>query len=228
MKQAVKRHLDALVRKHGRLEGSRPALEQAFAVMEGSFRRGGKLLVCGNGGSASDAEHIVGELMKGFRLERQPEAGALRRLKGRLPDTAGFPGGPVPACLDRLQLGLPAISLVSQTALMTAVLNDLAADAVFAQQVLGYGKPGDVLLGISTSGGAANVARAMEVARTLGLATVALTGAGEGRIRVWSDVVLASPSYATDEVQEDHVKMYHTLCLMLEEEFFGPESETEG
>ncbi|MFB7814490.1 SIS domain-containing protein [Paenibacillus chitinolyticus] len=228
MKKAVNRHLDTLVRKHGRLEGSRTALEQAFAVMEGSFRSGGKLLVCGNGGSASDAEHIVGELMKGFRLKRPPEAASLRRLKGRLPDPAGFPGEPVPSCLDGLQLGLPAISLVSQTALVTAVLNDLAADAVFAQQVLGYGNPGDVLLGISTSGQAANVTRAMEVARTLGLATVALTGAGEGRIRAWSDVVLASPSSVTDEIQEDHVKIYHTLCLMLEEEFFGPESETEG
>ncbi|MDD3827936.1 MAG: SIS domain-containing protein [Anaerolineae bacterium] len=196
-----------------------PKLERAFDLLSRAFREGGKLLVCGNGGSAADSEHIVGELMKGFdrrralsRTERE-HLHALYAREGRY-------------LAEHLQGALPAISLTSQTSLITAVANDTAAEMVFAQQVYGYGRPGDVLLAISTSGNSRNVLHALRVARAAGVATVGLTGPGGGEMAALCDVALCVPPGATRpgdtaEIQRAHQALYHALCRKLEEEFFS-------
>jgi len=188
------------------------ALRAAFRTLSTCFRKGGKLLVCGNGGSAADSEHIVGELMKGFRCPRplsRSDAGRLARaFPAEGPELAG-----------RLQGALPAISLVSQVSLSTAVANDSSPDMVFAQQLYGYGRAGDVLLGISTSGNAANVLNAVRVARAFGLKTVALTGPG-GALGPLCDVTIAAQGRDTAEIQEQHQRLYHALCGLLEAELF--------
>jgi D-sedoheptulose 7-phosphate isomerase len=200
--------------RDGTLKPCRRELEQAFDLLSGSFRRGGKLLVCGNGGSAADSEHIVGELMKGFHSRRPiPEAD-----RARLAVAGGEEGRYL---AERLQGALPAISLVSQVSLATAVANDVAADMVFAQQVYGYGRRGDALLGISTSGNAANVLNALRAARAFGLGTLGLTGAEGGRMKGLCDVLIRVPASSTPEVQLWHLKVYHALCTLLELEFFG-------
>ncbi|WP_235918029.1 D-sedoheptulose-7-phosphate isomerase [Paenibacillus lutrae] len=222
MRNSVRSCMHTRLLSHEHLQGCETVLAEAFDLLTHCFESGGKLLICGNGGSASDAEHMVGELMKGFRLKRPLRESQWKRLGRRLPPLLG------PKGFGRLQSALPALSLVSQTSLISAIMNDISAEAVYAQQVLGYGAEGDVLIGISTSGGAENVCCAMELGQAMGLRTIALTGAAQGRIRLFSDVVIASPSIITDEIQEDHVRLYHTLCMMLEEEFFGHEMETEG
>jgi len=189
-------------------------LEQAFTLLASCYREGGKVLVCGNGGSAADSEHIVGELMKGFRSVRPlpPEH------REQLVRSWGEEGRQL---AERLQRALPAISLVSQVSLGTAVANDQGADLQFAQQVYGYGRPGDVLVGISTSGKAVNVLAACRVARAFGLVILGLTGAGGGPLAELSDLAVRAPAAATAEVQLWHLRIYHLLCAVLEEEFFG-------
>ena len=172
-----------------------------------SFRAGRKLLVCGNGGSAADSEHTVGELMKSFRFKR-PVAEAYREANG----------ADAPAWLEG---SLPAISLVSQTALFTAFGNDEAAAGVFAQQVYGYGEPGDVLLAISTSGNSANVVEAAKVARAKGVRVVSLTGARESKLTGISDVCVRVPRDEVFRVQELHLPVYHVLCAAVEADMFG-------
>ncbi len=168
------------------------------------FSAKGKLLVCGNGGSAADCGHITGELLKGF-LKKRPVPAALRAA--------------VPAAVG-LQCGLPAIDLTAQAPALTAIANDLGGDAVYAQQVLAYGAPGDVLLGISTSGNAANVCLAMQVARARGLVTIALTGRSGGALAGQCDILLNVDADETPRVQELHQPLYHALCAAVEEHFF--------
>jgi D-sedoheptulose 7-phosphate isomerase len=200
--------------REGTLGPCRQELERAFDLLAESFRRGGKVLVCGNGGSAADSEHIVGELMKGFHSRRPiPEAD-----RARLARSAGEEGRYL---AERLQGALPAISLVSQVSLSTAVANDVAADLVFAQQVYGYGREGDVLMGISTSGNAANVLHALRTARAFGVGTLGLTGEEGGRMKDLCQVLIRVPVSITPEVQVWHLRVYHTLCALLELEFFG-------
>ncbi len=196
------------------LEGCRQEILSAFHVLRECFQKGGKLLVCGNGGSAADAEHIVGELMKGFRMKRPLPPSLQEKLYQNQPDE-----GKVLA--QGLQGALPAISLVSQHALISAFANDVDPQLVFAQQVLGYGRPGDVLLGISTSGNARNVLYALQTARALGLHTIGMTGPSGGKLVNLCDVVIRVPGNSTSEIQERHLPVYHTLCAMLEEEFFS-------
>jgi D-sedoheptulose 7-phosphate isomerase len=179
------------------------------------FAGDGALLVCGNGGSAADSEHIVGELMKGFALPRPvPDD-----VRGRLSDADPVGGD---GLADRLQGALRAISLVSQTSLATAIANDGDADMVFAQQVYGYGRPGDALLAISTSGSSRNVVNALRVARAQGLCTVGLTGRSGGAMQALCDVAICVPYDDTPTIQERHLAIYHALCLALELRFFGP------
>jgi D-sedoheptulose 7-phosphate isomerase len=206
--------LEDLVARYPRLAGCRQDIEAAFHTLRRCFASGGKALVCGNGGSAADAEHIVGELMKGFVLKR-PLTG---EETGRL--TAAFPteGSEI---AGKLQRALPAISLVSHTALTSAIANDTAQDMAFAQQVFGYGRQGDALIGLSTSGNAANVVNAARVARAFGLSTVCLTGAGGGLLAGICDVAIRMPEPETHLVQELTLPVYHALCLMLERAFFG-------
>ena len=207
--------LDDLTARYPDLAGCRGDVEAAFDALAAAFAGGGQLLVCGNGGSAADAEHIVGELMKGFALPRPVPDAVRRQLAEAAPDAADY-------LADHLQGALPAISLVSHTSLTTAFSNDVAADLAFAQQVYGYGRPGDVVWGISTSGNSKNVVHALQVARARGLATVGLTGPGGGAVAGVADVTVRVPGADTAAVQEHHIAVYHALCRALEARFFGP------
>lgn len=209
-----------LVARYPELGACADDLQRAFASIKDAFAGGGKLLVCGNGGSAADGEHLVGELMKGFASRRPVGEATRRALLDAVPDDGAY-------LADQLQGALPAISLASHVALGTAIANDVAADMVFAQQVHGYGRAGDVLLAVSTSGDSLNVVRAVQVARAAGLATVGLTGASGGRLAALCDICVRAPYDSVIEVQERHLPLYHALSLMLEQEFFpagGPEA----
>lgn len=186
----------------------------AYEKMLACYENGGKMLFCGNGGSAADAEHIVGELMKGFLLKRPPIQAHRDALTEAFPEDADYMAA-------HLQRGIPAISLVSQSAVQTAFNNDVAADMVFAQQVYGYGRPGDLLLGITTSGNSKNVVYAMKVAKAMGLTTIGLTGAKESALSAICDVTIRVPQTETYMVQELHLPVYHWLCAALEDTIFA-------
>ena len=206
--------LQRLIAKYPDVAGCRQQIEKAIEMIAESFRQGGKLLVCGNGGSASDSEHIVGELMKGF-LSKRPLSGAQREgFLNAFPSEGTY-------LADHLQGALPAISLVSQASFLTAYTNDVAPDMAFAQQVYGYARTGDVLLGLSTSGHSANVLRAVQVARALGVGTIGLTGQNGGKLAKLSDVAICVPYHSTPDIQERHLPIYHAICIALEEQFFG-------
>ena len=206
--------LNQLFGRYPALEACRQEIEAAYELLRGCFAAGGRLLVCGNGGSAADSLHIVGELMKGFALSRKLSADWEEKFKQVCPEMA-------PYLMENLQGALPAISLVSETALSTAYANDQAPDLSFAQQVLGQGKAGDVLLCISTSGNSTNVLYAAAVARAMELRVIGLAGQGGGRLKELSDVCICAPSRITYQIQEYHLPIYHALCLALEREFFG-------
>ena len=206
--------LQALHERYPDLDPCLNSIEGAFKLLESSFSQGGKLLVCGNGGSAADSEHIVGELMKGFVSKRPIPEEVKRELTRAFPEQG-------PRLAEDLQGALPALSLVSQSALLTALANDVAADMVYTQQVYGYGCQGDVLLAISTSGNSPSILNALRVARVRGLGTLGLTGKSGGQMQNLCDVAICVPSAATLEIQERHLPIYHTLCLMLEQAFFG-------
>jgi len=191
----------------------RTAIEAAFNMLKTCFRNGDKLLICGNGGSAADSEHIVGELMKGFRNRRpvpKAQVSRLRSLYGTEGERIGL----------KLQGALPAISLVSHISLFTAITNDISADMVFAQQVFGYGRKGDALIAISTSGNSPNVINAVKVARALELKTIALTGQG-GMLSEIAEISIDVPGEETARIQELHMAVYHALCAALEAELFS-------
>ncbi|WP_308638320.1 D-sedoheptulose-7-phosphate isomerase [Paenibacillus silvisoli] len=210
----VHKHLQALQSKYPDLSPCLDDIRCAFELLEACYRQGGKVLVAGNGGSASDSEHIVGELMKGFMLPRpvpQPFRDTVLRL---------FPDEGEALC-SGLQGALPAISLVSHSALMTAFANDVSAELVFAQQVYGYGSPGDALIGISTSGSSPNIVRAIQVAKAKGMVSIGLTGGSGGKMKALCDCTIAVQGAGTPAIQERHLPIYHTLCIMLEEAFFG-------
>ncbi len=208
------RHLDTLIRRYPTLEGCRNDIEHAFNLMRDTYKADGKLLVAGNGGSASDAEHIVGELMKAFVLPRKMTPEVAARLSDIDPEL-----GPVLA--ENLQRALPAIALDGHIALSTAYMNDCEPLLCFAQQVNGYGRPGDVFLGISTSGNSANILYAVIMAKARGMKVIGLSGAKESKLAKAADVCIRVPETATFKIQELHLPVYHCLCLMLEEYLFG-------
>lgn len=176
-----------------------------------AFTQGKKLLLCGNGGSCADSEHIVGELMKGF-LKKRPLSDARKQaMRSSSMDEAD---------LHLLQEGLPAISLCQASALQTAFCNDVDASLVFAQQVLVLGQPGDVLLAISTSGNSENVVKAAQVARSNGMKVYGLTGGGGGKLRQVADIAIVVPACETYRIQEFHLPVYHAICAMTEAHFF--------
>ncbi len=210
MKDAVQGILSKCFERHSELEQCRESLAAAFDVLVKCYREGRKLLICGNGGSAADAEHIAGELMNRFMLRRPLPQDFKERL-----------GADALQMAEKLQQAFPAISLVSQNALTTAIANDLGPDLIFAQQVYGYGKKGDVLIALSTSGNSANVVNAIQVARALDMKVIGLTGGTGGEISALSDVVLLVPSSITPVIQEMHLVLYHTLCAMVEIELFS-------
>lgn len=199
------------------LECCKEAMNDAVETLLDCFASGGKLLVCGNGGSASDSEHIVGELMKTFMLRRPLEEALQKKFREAYPEEAE-------PMISNLQRAVPAISLVSETALMTAYTNDNSAEMAFAQQVLSYGHPGDVLLAISTSGNSGNVLYAARVARVVGVKVIGLTGEAGGQLKALSDVCLCAPSPITYQIQEYHLPIYHCLCACVENELFGEDA----
>jgi D-sedoheptulose 7-phosphate isomerase len=207
-------HLESLRTRYPDLADCLPQVQRSYELLEACYRREGKVLVCGNGGSAADCEHIVGELMKGF-MQKRPVSDSFRKAFSQLfPDETDD-------IVVQLQSALPAISLVSHSALMTAFSNDVSADMVFAQQVFGYGRPGDVLLALSTSGNSVNVVRAIQVAKAKGMKIIGMTGIGGGKIKTLCDETICVPFERTPEIQERHMPIYHALCIMLEEAFFG-------
>ena len=188
-------------------------MTRAVEAIVGSYARGGKVLTCGNGGSAADSEHIVGELMKGF-LKHRPLGEEMREaLKKVAPERAEY-------IANGLQGALPAVSLIGALALNTAFANDQAPDLSMAQQVLGLGVRGEILLGISTSGNSKNVVYAIDVAKAKGLTTIALTGETGGRLKAIADICICAPSRETYKIQEYHLPIYHMLCIAAENEFF--------
>ena len=210
----MEEQLSILIERYPMLSVCKDDIKKAYELLEAAYLQGRKLLVCGNGGSASDSEHIVGELMKEFKLKRKvyaDQAAALKEIDSEL--------GQVLA--ENLQGALPAICLTGHSSLTTAFMNDANADLVFAQQVNGYGKPGDVFLGISTSGNSKNVLYAAVNAKAKGLKVVGLTGAKENKLMRFADVCIRVPETETYKIQELHLPVYHCLCLMLEDKFFG-------
>ncbi len=214
MKDSTQKEINTLIDRYPCLEPLRVRFAESVELLSNSYRQGGKTLICGNGGSAADGMHMVGELMKGFALERRLPETLQAELRARFPDDAAY-------YIANLQGALPAISLSGEISLTTAYGNDRTADLVFAQQVLGYGRPGDVLLAISTSGNSANVVHAARVAKAVGVRVVSLTGRSGGRLAELTDVLLDVPSDVTYQIQELHLPVYHMLCLAVEQELFG-------
>lgn len=208
------KHIDLLIERYPVLADIKDALIDAYLLMEECYLGGGKLLIAGNGGSASDSEHIAGELMKSFKLKRQiPDD-----LKEKLIEIDPVRGVQL---AKNLQQPLTAIPLVAHEALSTAYINDVDGYGVFAQQMLGFGKPGDVFLAISTSGNSKNVMNATVVARALGVKIIGLTGEKGGELSEVADITVKAPSSETYMIQEYHLPIYHCWCLMLEDKFFG-------
>lgn len=214
MEERLQKHLDLLIERYPTLEPCKESIAKAYDIMEEAYSNGRKLLVAGNGGSAADSEHIVGELMKEFKLKRKIYAAQADRLKKIDPEM-----GQVLA--ENLQGTLPAISLVGEPALTTAYMNDAVPLLIFAQQINGLGKAGDVFLGISTSGNSKNVLYAAVAAKSKGLKVVGLTGQKENKLEKFADVCIHVPETETYKIQELHLPVYHCLCLMLEDKFFG-------
>jgi D-sedoheptulose 7-phosphate isomerase len=208
------KQIEELIKRYPALETCKNEILAAYEILVEAYGNGRKLLVCGNGGSASDSEHIVGELMKEFKLKRKVYSDQIAALKEIDPDL-----GQVLA--NHLQGALPAISLTGHSSLQTAFMNDAVPELVFAQQVNGYGKPGDVFLGISTSGNSKNVLYAAVNAKAKGLKVIGLTGAKENKLMKYADVCIRVPETETYKIQELHLPVYHSLCLMLEDHFFG-------
>lgn len=207
------RHIDLLVERYPSLESAKNDIVAAYLLLEESYENGGKLLVAGNGGSAADAEHIVGELMKGFKLSRKPETDFAEKLVAENQELGSV-------LAENLQGALPAIALDGHPALSTAYMNDCEPLLCFAQQVNGYGKSGDVFLGISTSGNSKNVLFAATTAHAKGMKVIGLTGAKDSKLKDMSDVCIKAPQTETYMIQELHLPIYHCLCLMLETRFF--------
>ena len=210
----MNKHIETLITRYPQLKGSMSDIQEAYITLCECYSNNGKLLVCGNGGSAADSEHIVGELMKEFRLKRKVYASQAEAMKAIHPEMGQY-------LAENLQGALPAIALTGHSALSTAFMNDAESVLVFAQQVNGYGKQGDVFMGISTSGNSANVIYAAITAKARGLKVIGLTGEKESKLSGMADVCIRVPETETYRIQELHLPVYHCLCLMLEDKFFG-------
>lgn len=206
--------LNELVTRYPALEDRKDVIYSAAQKLIECFKNGGKLLICGNGGSCADGEHIVGELMKGF-LEKRPISDEKKaEMKANSPDIPD-------SYLNSLQLALPAIALPSLTALNSAFCNDVDPELIYAQPLMGLGRPGDILLGISTSGNSKNVYAAALTAKALGLTVIGLTGALGGKLADIADICIKVPETETFKIQELHLPVYHYLCAAVESEFYG-------
>ena len=214
MDTRILNHVDTLLIRYPVLASCRKDIITAYEILENTYAQGHKLLVCGNGGSASDSEHIVAELMKGFRLKRcigEEQSATLKSLDVEMGTILS----------EHLQGTLPAITLTAHTSLTTAYMNDCNPILTFAQQVNGFGQTEDAFLGISTSGNSKNVLYAAITAKAKGLKVIGLTGATKNRLMEFSDACIRVPETETYKIQELHLPVYHCLCLMLEDKFFG-------
>jgi D-sedoheptulose 7-phosphate isomerase len=206
-------HLQQLIERYPRLEALSSDINSAYSTIIKTFTNGGKLLIAGNGGSAADAAHITGELMKNFIKKRKLPEEFIRKINEAGPEIAEY-------LIPRLQPALPAIDLSNHASLNTACINDIDGNITFAQQVYGYGNEGDVFFCISTSGNSKNILYAAVTARAKKLKIVSLTGAGGGNLKQISDVSIIVPETETYKIQELHLPVYHCLCLMIEDHFF--------
>lgn len=214
MREKVRAIFNELMQRLPELQINLTSIEAAFECLQQCYANGNKVLICGNGGSAADSEHIVGELMKGFILKRGLGGADQAKLQATFPREWQY-------LVNNLQGSLPAISLVSQSALTSDFINDVAPDMVFAQQVYGYGRSGDVLIGLSTSGNSKNVINAVKVAKAFGIHTIGMTGQNGGVMKSLCDITIMVPATETFKVQEYHLPVYHAICAMIEVEFFG-------
>lgn len=209
----LKKHVELLISRYPVLECCEDSIIRAYFMLEESYVTGHKLLVTGNGGSAADSEHIVGELMKGFKLARKLDKAIAQKLIEENQELGK-------TLAENLQGALPAIALDGHLALSTAYMNDCEPLLCFAQQVNGYGIEGDVFLGISTSGNSKNILYAAVTAHAKGMKVIGLTGAKNSKLEQMSDVCIKVPQTETYMIQELHLPVYHCLCLMLEDRFF--------
>lgn len=207
-------YIEDLLRRYPKLQTCKADILDAYTLMRQAYEVGGKLLVAGNGGSCADADHIVGELMKGFCLKRQIPDAFVEKMKAVDGETGVYLG-------ERLQGALPALALHTQQALATAYLNDVDGESMLAQALYGYGMEGDCFLAISTSGNSKNVVYAAVVAKAKGMKVIGLTGRDGGKLKGIADVAIIVPEQETFQIQELHLPIYHCLCLMLEEYFYG-------
>lgn len=214
LESRVEKHIDVLISRYPQLAPVRKDIINSYFIMEECYKHDGKLLIAGNGGSAADSEHIAGELMKRFETPRSIPEDFGKKLIEIDPER----GADLARNLER---GLMAIPLVAHEAMTTAYINDVDGYGVFAQQLYGFGRPGDVFLGISTSGNSKNVLSATVVARALGIKVVGLTGKDGGELAKVSDAAVIVPESRTFMIQELHLPIYHCWCLMLESRFFG-------
>jgi len=206
-------HLQQLIRRYPQLNKARNEISSSFEIIKDSYLNGGKLLIAGNGGSASDAEHIAGELMKTFAKKRTLPDSFIAEIKKVDSNISDY-------LLPKMQPGLPAIALSGHASLNTACINDIDGNITFAQQVYGYGKEEDVLLAISTSGNSKNILYACAVAKAKKLKIIGLTGDGGGKLKQFSDICICVPETETYKIQELHLPVYHIICMMLEDYFF--------
>lgn len=214
IEKRLEKHIELLIKRYPVLEVCKQQIIEAYHIIEECYENGGKLLIAGNGGSAADSEHIAGELMKRFKIQRPVSKEYADKLVA-----IDAERGPVLA--RNLECSLLAIPLVAHEALTTAYINDVDGLGVFAQQLMGFGRKGDVFIGISTSGNSKNIMNATVVARASGIKIVGLTGATGGELAEVSDVAIKVPETETYMIQELHMPVYHCLCLMLEDKFFG-------
>lgn len=218
---AVDKELQRLLERYPKLGLIKENIVKAYTCLEATVSRDGLILICGNGGSAADSGHIVGELMKGFNSRRPLGVEQVAALTRAFPEEGS-------AIAHNLQGALRAISLTAHDDLITAFANDCDPSYIYAQQVWGYGRTGDTLICISTSGNSKNVIKAAQVGKAKGLHVVGMTGEHGGRLRELCDVTIGVPSTMTSDIQEYHLPIYHTLCLMLEQRFFGGSTIEQG
>ena len=210
--------LETLVKRYPQLECVKSDIWNAYTILEACFAKDNTLFTCGNGGSSADADHIVGELLKAFVIKRP-----LPKSEQRFFKKSGFIGSI--DLMNKLQSGLKAINLMSQTAIFSAASNDLGPEMGIAQTLCGLGRKGDVLLAISTSGNANNIYMACQVAKARKMKIIGLTGKTGGHLKSMSDVCIIAPEKETFKIQELHLPIYHALCIMVEKRFFGMEQE---
>lgn len=213
LKSGTEQVLHSYCEKSPAIQKIKEPLRQCAELLCNCFEQGGQLLVCGNGGSCADADHIVGEMVKAFKLKRPLTAPLAMALQGQ-----GHQGK---LLAENLQGGLPAINLGAHVSLMTAVVNDMGGEYIYAQQVAAYGREGDIFLGISTSGNAADVLHAGMVAKAKGMRTIGLTGKTGGKMKEQFDLLLQADSDITEEIQDQHSVIYHTICAAVEYQLWG-------